>query len=81
MELKFFKGTVGYILFDHNRDKKFLEELEIEPVVEKLRRYKSNWLRHVTGMSNKRMPNIWWKTTWKTFERTIRRDRNRSIKA
>jgi len=24
-----------------------LEELKVEPVEEKLRRYKSNWLRHV----------------------------------
>jgi hypothetical protein len=57
--MKFFTGKFGYTLFDHNRDEKFLEELKFEPVVEKLRRYKSNWLQHVTRMSNKRIPNIW----------------------
>jgi hypothetical protein len=35
-----------------------LEELKVEPVDEKLRRYKSNWLKHVTGMNNNRMPKI-----------------------
>jgi hypothetical protein len=29
-----------------------LEELKVEPVDEKLRRYKSNWLQHVTRMNN-----------------------------
>jgi hypothetical protein len=35
-----------------------LEELEVEPVDEKLRKLKSNWLRHVTRMNNNRMPKI-----------------------
>jgi hypothetical protein len=37
--------------------KKFLEELKVEPVDEKLRRYKSNWL-HVTRMNSDMMPKI-----------------------
>jgi hypothetical protein len=57
--MKFFTGTFGYTLFDHNRDEKLLEELKFEPAVEKLRRYKSNWLPHITRTSNKIMPNIW----------------------
>lgn len=32
--------------------------LEVKPVNEKLRRCKSNWLRHVAGMNNNRMPEI-----------------------
>jgi len=32
--------------------------LKVEPVEEKLRRYKSNWLLHVTRMNNNRMPKI-----------------------
>jgi hypothetical protein len=35
-----------------------LEELKLEPVDEKLRRCKSDWLRQVTGMKNSRMPKI-----------------------
>ena len=30
----------------------------VEPVDEKLRRYKSNWLRHVRIMNNNRVPKI-----------------------
>jgi len=57
-----------------------LEELKVEPVDEKLRRYKSNRLRHVPRMSNNRSPKMilnyrpkWTKMTWKTLEETIRR--------
>jgi hypothetical protein len=35
-----------------------LEELKVEAAEEKLRRYKSNWLRHVTRMNSNRMPKI-----------------------
>jgi len=36
-----------------------LEELIVEPVDEKLRRHKSNWLLgHVTRTNNNRMPKI-----------------------
>jgi hypothetical protein len=34
-----------------------LEQLKVEPVDEKVRRYKSNWLQ-ATRMNNNRMPNI-----------------------
>jgi len=35
-----------------------LEELIVELVDEKLKRYKSNCLQHVRGMNNSRMPKI-----------------------
>jgi len=40
------------------REKDILVELKVEPVDEELRRYKSNWLRHVTRMNNIRMTKI-----------------------
>jgi hypothetical protein len=42
--------------FHHKRNEEIQEDLRVEPVDEKLRRYKSNWL-HVTRMNN-RMPKI-----------------------
>jgi len=33
-----------------------LEEMKLEPADEKIRKYKSNWQRHVTRMNNNRMP-------------------------
>jgi hypothetical protein len=49
---------------------------EVEPAGEKLRRYKSNWLRHVTRKNNDRMPKMMLNYTpngGKRFEETIRR--------
>jgi hypothetical protein len=55
---------------------------------EKLRRYKSNWLRHATRMNNNRMPKIMLnyrpngrRQREKPLKETITRGRNRSIKA
>jgi hypothetical protein len=42
--MKFFRRTAGYTLFDHTKSEEILEELNAEPVDEKQRRYKSNWL-------------------------------------
>jgi hypothetical protein len=42
--MKFFRRTVRYTLFDHRKNEDIFEELKVEPVYEKLRRYKSNWL-------------------------------------
>ena len=55
--MKFFRRTAGYTIFDHKRKEEFLEELKEEPVHEKLRRYKSNWLRQATIINN-RMPKL-----------------------
>jgi len=34
-EMKFFRGTAGYTLFDFKRDEEILEDLKVEPVDEK----------------------------------------------
>jgi len=39
-------------------NEEILKELKVEPVDEKLRRYKSDWLRQVTRMKNNRLPKI-----------------------
>jgi hypothetical protein len=40
------------------RNEEILEELKVEPAEEKLRRYKSNCLQHVTGIDSSRMAKI-----------------------
>ena len=40
VEMKFFRRTAGYTLYDHKRNLVILEELKVEPVDEKLRRHK-----------------------------------------
>ena len=56
--MKIFRRTAGYTLFDEERNAEILEDLQVEPVDEKLRRYKSNWLRHATRINNNRMTSI-----------------------
>jgi len=86
--MKVFRRTAVHILLDHKRNEDIFEELKVETVDEKLRRYKSNWLRHATRTNSKRLPKIMLnyrsnikKKTWKTSEKTIRPGRNRSIQA
>jgi hypothetical protein len=57
-EMEIFRGAAGYTLFDHKRNEEIWEEMKVEPVGEKLSRYKSNWLRHVTRMNSNRVPEI-----------------------
>jgi hypothetical protein len=38
--MKFFSRTAGSAIFDHKRNEEILEELKVEPVDEKLGRYK-----------------------------------------
>jgi hypothetical protein len=42
--MNFFRRAVGYTPFDYKRNEEILEVLEAEPVDEKQRRCKSNWL-------------------------------------
>jgi hypothetical protein len=51
-------GGGGYTLFDHKRNEEILEELKVEPVDKKLRKYKSNWLHNLTRMNSNRMQKI-----------------------
>jgi hypothetical protein len=56
MQMKFFQKNILYKLSDHKRNTDILEELKVEPVDEKLRKYKSNWIRHLTRTNSNMMP-------------------------
>jgi len=56
--MKFLSRTARYKLFDHKSNEGILEEMKVEPIDEKLRKYKSNWLRHVKRKKNNMMPKI-----------------------
>ena len=76
IKMTFFRRTAGCTLFDHKRNEKTLEELKVEPVDEKLRRYKWNWLQHVTRRNNSRMPKImlsYRPNGWRRFGRLLKR--------
>ena len=42
----------------YKRNDEILEESKVEPVDKKLRRYKSNWLRHVTRINSSTMTKV-----------------------
>jgi len=44
--------------FENRRNEEVLEELQAEPVDEKLRRHKSNWLLHLTRMNTNKVPEL-----------------------
>jgi hypothetical protein len=50
---KIFQNKCRVCLFYHKRNEEVLEELKVEPVDQNLRRYKLNWLRHVTRINNR----------------------------
>ena len=47
-----------YTLFDRTRNEEILEEMKVEPIGEKLRRKKLDWLRHVERMNSNLMAKI-----------------------
>jgi hypothetical protein len=56
--MKPFRRTVKYKLSYLKKKDEMLEELNVELDDEKLRRYKSNLLRHVKRMNNSRMRQV-----------------------
>jgi len=57
-ELKFYITAAGRKFLDYKMNGEILGRLKTEPLDEKPRTYKSNWLRLVTRMDNTRMPKI-----------------------
>jgi hypothetical protein len=57
-DMKFFRRTAECALFFFFLNDEILEEMKVVPADEKIRRYKSNWLRHVTRMNNNRISKI-----------------------
>jgi hypothetical protein len=58
IDTTFFKSTARCTLFGRKRNEYILEQLKAEPADEKLSRFKSNWLRHVTRMYNNRITKV-----------------------
>ena len=75
IKMKFFRRA-GCTLRGQKMYEEILEELKGKSVDEKLRTYKSNWLRHVTRMNNNRMPTIMLNYKlkgWRRFGRPLKR--------
>lgn len=54
--MQFFRGTAKYILYDQNRNGDTVEELNTQPVLEKVNNYKIKWI-HVRRIDRYQPPN------------------------
>jgi lipoprotein NlpI len=77
--MKSFRRAAGAHFLITKRNEEILDELKVAADDDKLRRYKTYWLRHVTRRNSSRMArtvlngraNGRTKATWKAFEETI----------
>jgi hypothetical protein len=54
--MKFLRRTAGYTLLDHNKNEDILQELNTTSVLEKITKYRHNWVKHIHRMNNSRFP-------------------------
>jgi hypothetical protein len=54
--MKFLRRTAGSALLDHNKNEDILQELNTTPVLEKITKYRHNWVKHVHRMNTSRFP-------------------------
>jgi len=74
-EMKYMKTAAGYTWTDYKTNSHTAKELEITPVLDKLLKYKRNWIQHVNRMPSDRLLR-----KMKHFSPTGRRNRGRSLK-
>jgi hypothetical protein len=56
--MKYMRRTAGYIWTDYKTNLQIAKELKITPILDKLQKYKSNWIQHVNRMPRNRLPRI-----------------------
>jgi hypothetical protein len=57
-EMKFLRRTAGYTLLDHKKNEDILHKLNTTPVLEKITKYRHNWVKHIHHMNNSRFPKV-----------------------
>lgn len=55
-EMKYLRRTAGYTLLDHKRNEDILQELNMQPLEEKITEYRNRWLEHISRMEAGRTP-------------------------
>jgi hypothetical protein len=58
VEMKYLRRTAVYTWTDHKINTDIAKELNITPVLDKIRHYKGNWIQHINGMPHNRLPRI-----------------------
>jgi len=69
-EIKYMRTATGYTWTDHKTNTQIAKELKITPILDKLQKYKRNWIHHVNRMPRNRLPRVmklfpnWQKKSW-----------------
>ena len=74
-EMKYMRRTVGYTRTDYKTNAQIAKELKITPILDKLLKYKTSWIQHVSRMPRNRLPRV-----MKYYSPTGRRNRGRPLK-
>jgi hypothetical protein len=62
---KKYMRTAGYTWRDHKTNTEIAKESNVTPVLDKMQRYKRNWIQHVNRMTRNRLPRLIKTTTQK----------------
>jgi hypothetical protein len=62
------RKTAGYNGTDNKTNREFAKRLNITPVLDKIQKYKRNWLRHINSMPRIRLPRVIKNTDQRTEE-------------
>jgi hypothetical protein len=73
--MKYMRRTAGYIWTDYKTNTQIATELKITPILDKLLKYKRNWIQHVNIMPHNRLPRV-----MKLYCVTGRRNHGRPLK-
>jgi hypothetical protein len=55
-EMKFLRRTARYTLLDHKKNDDIIQGLNTTSVLEKITKYRHNWVKHVHRMNSSRFP-------------------------
>lgn len=68
--MKFMRCTAKYTWMAYKRNEDTLKELKTKPILDKILKYKNNWLQHVNRMQRDRLPKLL-KTTHTVDKETL----------
>jgi hypothetical protein len=67
-EIKFFRRRAGYTVMDHKKSEEILQELRMTSILERIKKYKENWLQRISRMDPDRLPQKFNNTNLKEKE-------------
>jgi hypothetical protein len=57
-EMKYMRRKTGYTWKDYKTNTQITKELKVTPIMDKLLKYKRNWMQHVNRLPRNRLPRV-----------------------